>query len=221
MPVARYKDLCIDAVAAEAAARFWGELLGLHVERRLANVLLTGPTPRHTVWINEVREPTSTKQRVHLDVFGAGTEWAAGLGATLVEPFDRWSVFTDPEGGEFCLFTRETPLSYRAYELVVDCAEPEPIARWWADVFGAQVGHDDDDPWWWVEGIPGLPFETFVFVPVPEPKTVKNRIHWDVTTDSVEKLVDAGATVLRAPGGDNSWTVLADPDGNEFCAFTD
>jgi hypothetical protein len=55
---------------------------------------------------------------------------------------------------------------------------------------------------------------------VPEPRTVKNRIHWDVTVSGVAPLVEAGATVLREPGGDISWYVLADPDGNEFCAFT-
>jgi glyoxalase superfamily protein len=58
-------------------------------------------------------------------------------------------------------------------------------------------------------------------VPVPEPKTVKNRIHLDVTTGSVDDLVAAGATVLRAKDDEIGWAVLADPDGNEFCAFTD
>jgi len=65
-----------------------------------------------------------------------------------------------------------------------------------------------------------------VFAPVPEPKTVKNRIHWDVYGD-VSELASAGATVLRAPDGDSStgaaggisWTVMADPEGNEFCVF--
>jgi hypothetical protein len=49
---------------------------------------------------------------------------------------------------------------------------------------------------------------------------VKNRIHWDVTVPAVAPLVGAGAVVLREPGGDIDWHVLADPEGNEFCAFT-
>ncbi len=57
-----------------------------------------------------------------------------------------------------------------------------------------------------------------IFTRVPEPKTVKNRIHWDVRGD-VAPLVAAGARVLREPGGDIHWTVLADPEGNEFCVF--
>ena len=60
-----------------------------------------------------------------------------------------------------------------------------------------------------------------MFVPVPEPKTVKNRIHWDVDTADVGQLVAAGATVLRERDDEIGWTVLADPEGNEFCAFTD
>ena len=56
-------------------------------------------------------------------------------------------------------------------------------------------------------------------MPVPEPKTVKNRIHWDVDADDVQRLVDPGATVLREPDDAVSLDVLADPEGNEFCAF--
>ena len=57
---------------------------------------------------------------------------------------------------------------------------------------------------------------------VYEPKSAKNRVHIDVTTDDLDALVAHGATVLR-PKGDAGlgWTVLADPQGNEFCAFTD
>ena len=55
--------------------------------------------------------------------------------------------------------------------------------------------------------------------PVPEPKTVKNRIHWDVPGERAE-LVGAGARLLRARGDDIAWDVLADPEGNEFCVFT-
>ena len=54
---------------------------------------------------------------------------------------------------------------------------------------------------------------------VPEPKTVKNRIHLDVTTTDLDELVSAGASVLRPQDDEIGRTVLADPDGNEFCAF--
>jgi hypothetical protein len=65
-----------------------------------------------------------------------------------------------------------------------------------------------------------MPIQTMDFVPVPEPKTAKNRVHWDVTVPAVPPLADAGAAVLREPDDEIYWHVLADPEGNEFCAFT-
>jgi hypothetical protein len=57
------------------------------------------------------------------------------------------------------------------------------------------------------------------FTRVPEPKTVKNRIHWDVNVTDLQPLLDAGAILLRPKGDEIGWHVLADPEGNEFCAF--
>jgi hypothetical protein len=54
-----------------------------------------------------------------------------------------------------------------------------------------------------------------VFDAVPEPKTVKNRVHWDLYGD-VDEFTAAGATVLAELP---RWTVMADPEGNEFCVF--
>jgi hypothetical protein len=50
---------------------------------------------------------------------------------------------------------------------------------------------------------------------------VKNRVHWDVdlTGPDPSALVDAGATILRVPDDDISWWIMADPEGNELCAF--
>jgi len=52
---------------------------------------------------------------------------------------------------------------------------------------------------------------------VPEAKSGPNRVHWDLAADDVDGLVAAGAAVLREPGADIDWYVLADPEGNEFC----
>ena len=54
--------------------------------------------------------------------------------------------------------------------------------------------------------------------PVPEPKTVENRVHLDVVGDAAA-LRAAGATLVRARDTDIEWDVLADPEGNEFCCF--
>ena len=219
---ASWKGLCVDAVDPRLLGRFWADTLGRDLrERDDGMVLLTGPTPRHTVWVNAVPEPVTAKQRVHLDVHAAFVDEVLARGATPVDVTSfRWKVLRDPEGGELCVFEREHVPDERLYEIVVDCSDPATLAEWWAGVLGGRWEHDAEHGWAGIEDIPGAPFEYLVFVPVPEPKTVKNRIHWDVDVSDVRLLIERGATSLREPGGDIRWTVLADPEGNEFCAFT-
>jgi hypothetical protein len=168
-----------------------------------------------------VPEPKTVKHRMHIDVNAASVEEVVALGATVLDADSfRWTVMADPEGGEFCVFVREGDIDQRLYELVVDSGSSEDAHRtaaWWADVLGGRLGDQDDFSY--VDRVPGAPYESLVFGPVPEPKTVKNRIHLDVTTSDLDALVAAGATVLRPQDDEIGWTVLADPDGNEFCAF--
>ena len=63
---------------------------------------------------------------------------------------------------------------------------------------------------------------TLWFNKVPEPKVGKVRIHLDVNVADVsgfERLIEMGATILEPHPGGNDWTIMADPEGNEFCAF--
>jgi catechol 2,3-dioxygenase-like lactoylglutathione lyase family enzyme len=222
--LARFKDLCIDAVDIEAAARFWSAALGLEINRPEGEIELVGPSAAYSIWVNRVPEPKTAKNRVHVDVHtGSLAELTAG-GARILEPATAeraWTVLTDPDGQEFCAFVRDSLTngvpSYRLYELVVDCAEAEPLARWWGAVLGGQLEADGDD--WALTKVPGVPFEYLLFGKVPEPKTVKNRVHWDVEVRDPQLLLDAGATLLRERGGDIAWHVLADPAGNEFCVW--
>jgi catechol 2,3-dioxygenase-like lactoylglutathione lyase family enzyme len=220
MAVASWKDLCVDVNDPELAGPFWADTLGLELHHRADGmVFLTGQAPQQRVWLNRVPEPVTVKQRVHLDVHVGCVEEVLARGA-IPQDLDsfRWQVLRDPEGGELCTFVRSDVPSYRLYEVVVDSARPHAIAAWWAEVLGAQL-HDDEDGSAYVDGIAGLPFESVVFGSVPEAKTVKNRIHWDVDTTDVALLTGHGATVLREPDDEISWTVMADPEGNEFCAF--
>jgi hypothetical protein len=66
-----------------------------------------------------------------------------------------------------------------------------------------------------------------VFVPAPEPKTVKNRLHLDLASESaahqagsVERLLGLGAVPADIGRGDVPWAVLADPEGSEFCVLS-
>jgi Glyoxalase-like domain len=225
MAMARFKDLCIGTGGGVALGRFWAEALGLSFEPDEAGDRvvgrLTGPTPQHTVWINVLAEPRTVKQRVHLDVHTDSVETLTALGASALETFEHWTVMADPEGGEVCAFVRETPPDYRLYEVIVDAARPEAVCGWWSEVLGAEMHRDAEHDSCWIEPVPHAPFESLVFDAVPEPKTVPNRIHWDVSVTDVQPLVEHGAAVLRRPGGDIDWFVLADPEGNEFCAFVE
>jgi hypothetical protein len=117
-------------------------------------------------------------------------------------------------------------------DIVFDCQDSWGLGQWWADVLGYRVRpHSDEDlAQLRAEGIerreddPNIavdpidePGPSVWFCRVPEAKTVKNRVHLDVFGD-VDALLAHGATLVeRHP----KWTVLADPEGNEFCVFPD
>jgi hypothetical protein len=173
------------------------------------------------VWINPVPEPVTVKQRLHIDVHASSVDDVLALGATPdnLDEFP-WKILKDPEGGELCVFERDEVPEDRLYEINLGCAEPSELAAWWADVLGgvAEEQEHDEGAWSWVDQVPGLPFEGIVFAQVPEPKQVKNRIHLDLVAHP-EDLLAQGATVLREQDDEVRWTVMADPEGNEFCAF--
>ncbi|MFJ1753264.1 VOC family protein [Kitasatospora sp. NPDC088134] len=109
--------------------------------------------------------------------------------------------------------------------VAIDCADPYGLARFWSLVTGAPT--DPADRPGAAETaieLPGGP--VLYFNRVPEPKTVKNRVHLclrpDTTRDrEVDRLLALGATLVadrRAPDG-SGWAVLADPEGNEFCVL--
>jgi hypothetical protein len=111
--------------------------------------------------------------------------------------------------------------------ITVDCRDPLALGRFWAAVLGWNVYFDDDPPVLVAPSYPPPVGPTMLFIPVPEPRTVKNRVHVDlVATDrtrdmEVERLVGLGATLVedhRDEHGEGlGWVWLADPEGNDFC----
>lgn len=106
-------------------------------------------------------------------------------------------------------------------EIVVDAADPARLAAFWAEVLGWKQVDDSDGI---VEiGAPGGAKPTLTFVPVRDPKTVKNRLHLDVNPTGcdqgaeLDRLRGLGAVEVDVGQGEPSWIVLADPEGNEFC----
>lgn len=117
-------------------------------------------------------------------------------------------------------------------ELAVDCRDPRALAEFWCAVLGYEVREEDAD------GVsiasPELtegkdragPIPPMVsFLTVPEGKAVKNRLHIDLNptdreqADEVDRLVGLGARRVDIGQGDQTWVVLADPEGNEFCVL--
>jgi hypothetical protein len=215
MAPAAYKDLCLDARDPVGLGRFWAAALGLEVVALDdGDVVLRGPSPQHSVWINAVPEPKTVKNRMHLDVHASSVGDLLALGATAVQEFPRWTVMADPEGGEFCAFVREQPPTYRLYEVVLDAADHRAVGRWWADLLDGRLVDEGKD-FVSIADIPGVPFEYLDVGWVPEPKAAKNRVHLDVVGDR-DEIVARGATLLAELP---RWNVLADIEGNEFCVF--
>jgi hypothetical protein len=115
-------------------------------------------------------------------------------------------------------------MTARFKDLALDASDHQALADWWCTALG-YVRRDsmtgDERPVGWPVPIvdPAGHGPLIWLVPVPERKTVKNRMHLDVFGDPKE-LAALGATLLRERGGDLEWDVMADPEGNEFCVFT-
>jgi hypothetical protein len=108
-------------------------------------------------------------------------------------------------------------------QTVVDCFDPSAVAAFWGEALGWEVKREETYLWMSESGSDDSFGLVLVFVQVPEPKSVKNRIHLDLAvrasdqTKEVERLLNLGATPVDVGQGETPWFVLADPEGNEFC----
>lgn len=107
----------------------------------------------------------------------------------------------------------------------IDCAEPYRLAGFWSQVLDLPVD-PEDEPDADEVGIRLRELEELIFLRVPEPKAVKNRMHLCLIPDQardaeVERVLALGASLVadhRKPDG-TGWAVLGDPEGNEFCVL--
>ncbi|MFE7068822.1 VOC family protein [Streptomyces sp. NPDC057620] len=237
----------IKAVDDSAVGRFWGEALGWRVTSGRSGA--TAAQPAGFDWLDPnsgavcisviaVPEPkSSTKNRVHLDLATTSeahrAELVARLRALGATPADvgqgevPWTVLADPEGNEFCVLEpreiyRDTgPIA----AVVVDCADPPAMARFWGEAMNWTLRSvtDDQAVWRSPEGV-GPYLE---FLRSPGVKTVPDRVHLDLVPGTgddkaaeVARLRTLGATDLDVGQGDVPWTCLADPEGHEFCVLS-
>jgi hypothetical protein len=99
-----------------------------------------------------------------------------------------------------------------------DCSDALVVARFWAAALGGELDEDSTSDKAYVEA-PGWGGPSLWFQRVPEPRTAKNRVHFDLRApgsveDEVARLTALGATVAQVHDG---LTVMQDPEGNEFC----
>ena len=102
--------------------------------------------------------------------------------------------------------------------VTIDAVDAPALAAFWAELLGATVVTDDEGDVW-IER-PGMP--DLLFLPNSDARVVKNRLHLDLRPDNqlveVERALSLGARKVDiGQTGEESWVVMADPEGNEFC----
>jgi Glyoxalase-like domain len=241
----RLVHLVVDANDPARLAAFWAGVLGWDVadatEEEVdvwpAGFTYPDPVAMPLVFV-PVPERKTAKNRIHLDLASTSAAHQAelvgrarDLGATPADIGQGdvpWVVLADPEGNEFCVL--EPREIYRdtgaVAAIVLDCADPTALARFWAGATSWEVANAED----YIVGLrsPGGVGPFLESLRAPGRKTGKNRIHPDVApylgddpAAEVARLRRAGATPVSVGQGDNvSWTVLADPEGNELCVVS-
>jgi hypothetical protein len=106
-------------------------------------------------------------------------------------------------------------------QVIVHSVDPAALGQWWAEALGWVMVHTSDDEFEIrpePDRLPGLEF-----VRIAESKKVKSRLHLDFRPDDqaaeVARLEAHGAKRVDIGQGDQSWVVMADPEGNEFCVL--
>jgi predicted enzyme related to lactoylglutathione lyase len=226
-----------------ALGLFWAEALDWGVSSEgpgVTNVMPVGfawPDPAAVcVDVVTVPDPETVKDRVHIELATTSAAHHAELVARLKElgatPADvgqgdlPWTVLADPEGNVFCVLEpreiyRDTgPIA----AVVVDCADPRAMARFWGEAMDWTL-HEVTDDHALLRSAKGVgPY--LEFLRTPHLKDMWNRVHLDLLPYPVDgqaaevaRLEALGATLADVGQGDVPWKVLADPEGNEFCVL--
>jgi len=116
---------------------------------------------------------------------------------------------------------KESLMTTSVVGLSIDCADAAALAGFWAEVLGRPVSPGADAERAAIDATDPASGPRLSFQKVPEPKTVKNRLHLDLRSDrfeaECERLTGLGATALREFERPTiRWTTFADPEGNEF-----
>ena len=152
---------------------------------------------------------------------GAGAPTSPASGAQSRSAGSSFAV-PDPLGDTPAFDRYGRVMSLVWEQTIIDAQDPIGLGNWWREALGWVVVNDDPDEFEIrpaAERLPGL-----LFAAVPETKTLKNRLHFDFRPDDrdveVARLLSLGATRADVGQGEQSWVVLEDPEGNEFCVLS-
>jgi predicted enzyme related to lactoylglutathione lyase len=119
---------------------------------------------------------------------------------------------------------RVVDMTAKLRNVTFDCSDARKVADFWSALTGWNVYYDDDPE---VVVAPHFPPDglTLLFIPVPEGKVAKNRVHLDLQPtdcsrdEQVDRAQELGATIVEDHRKDDGtgWVTMADPEGNEFC----
>ena len=227
-----------------ALGRFWAEALGWALSSEgpgVTNIEPPGssyPDPSALfIDVVAVPEPETVRDRAHLDLASTSAVHQAALVARLRElgatPADvgqgevPWQVLADPEGNLFCvlepraLYSDTGPVA----AVVLNCQDPRALATFWGEATDWVVYEVTDD-FARLRSAQGVgPYLELVRTPAADRDPT--RVHLDLRpypgddlAAEVARLRARGATDVDIGQGDVPWTVLADPEGNEFCVLT-
>jgi predicted enzyme related to lactoylglutathione lyase len=138
-----------------------------------------------------------------------------------------WVVLADPEGNEFCVLDPRDDYDRAGAvaAIVLDAADPRALAQFWTEAAGWPVAGGDDSYASLVA--PDGTGPHLEILRVADPKVVKNRVHLDVApflgddqAAEVTRLRALGAAPADVGQGEQTWVVLSDPEGNEFCVLS-
>jgi predicted enzyme related to lactoylglutathione lyase len=226
------ESITFDTTDPEKSAQWWAQAAGGQLTPYVpGEYVAVERQPGPKLLFQKVSDPTPGKNRVHVDFATNSAAHQAELVTRLTDlgatPADigqgdvPWTVMADPEGNEFCVLDSLYQDTGPIASVVVDCADPRAMARFWGRAMDWTL-HKVTDHNAVLRSAKGVgPY--LQFLRTPDVKTVWNRVHLDLRPypgDDPEaeasRLRTLGATAIDLDQ-DVPWMVFADPEGNEFC----
>lgn len=231
--------ICFDANDPARLARFWAGVLGWEIADDATEdfVLLPAdeagfrlrlaPTAEKKVGLNQIHfHLTSTSIEDQEQIVARSLELGAQHFNVGQGPEEPHVVLADPEGNEFCVIEPGNNfLAGCGFLGELACEGSQETGYFWSEALGWPLVWDQDQETS-IRSPHGGPKISWGGPPLT-PETGKYRMHFDLAPSiggdpqaEVDRLVSLGAERIDIGQGDVNWTVMADPDGHEFCVLT-